>query len=309
MTSLQRDRLPFTKVIVDRIMTAKPMHRKFLSRALSRLTDDEALDAEKYIVYLLKDGLDDEYLVRSYLTIVEDTFREELYFRENGSYRYSSFAEAQEVVYNNADYMHRYMIGLALSAYWWLNHLTIKRFFNKQIPLLSKMHGLYREVGPGHGMYFLESISKCNFEKYQGIDISPTSVSMTKKIVTGGYFGDSSNVEIILADFLESSNLEKASALVMGEILEHVENPENFLERAYDTTTDDAFVFLTTCINSPAIDHLYNPGSVEALEKQIKRHGFYIKDSCIVPRDGASFADCEENKLAINVAYALEKHS
>lgn len=285
------------------------MHRKFLNRSVSRLSEIESREVEKYLEFLGKEGISQSQISNSYLIIVDDTFKEELYFRESGHYRFSTFNEANAAVYDNAVYMKQYMIGLALSSFWWSNHMEMRRFFQKQLPKIGNNTGIYREVGPGHGMYFLESLRNCNFSRYEGIDISPTSVKMTNSIINSGFFGDFNdiNISVIEADFFADRDSLPADVLVMGEVLEHVEEPGMFLEQSYKTLADDAFFFLTTCINAPAIDHLYNPETVENLEKLFLEHGFSVDDRCIIPRDGASLEECEKQRLAINVAYVLKK--
>lgn len=300
---------PKTNAVVKEVLKKKPMHRKFLNRSISRLNDQELNEVEKYLEFLEKENITESQVSTSYLIIVDDTFKEEVYFRKNGSYRFSTFDEANEAVYANADYMKKYMIGLALSSFWWSNHMEMRRFFQRQLPRFSNNTGIYREVGPGHGMYFLESLRNCNFNRYEGIDISPTSVEMTKSIINSGFFGSFNDVHISIveADFFADNGLDYADVMVMGEVLEHVEDPGMFLEQSYKTTTDDVFFFLTTCINAPAIDHLYNPETVENLEKLFLKHGFNAVDKCIIPRDGATLEQCEEESLAINVAYVLRK--
>jgi len=299
--------LPLSADIVRIVLARKPMHRKFLLRAISDLNDSERAEVERYIAFLLHDGLTAEVIANGYLTIVEDTFIEEMRFRETGRYRYSTFAEAQATVYDNHEYMSRYMVGLALSSFWWSNHMKMRRFFQSHLPAMAARTGTYREVGPGHGMYFLESMRRCNFRLYEGVDISPTSVEMTRRVIDSGFFGTFANARIVHADFLKAPDLTPSNVLVMGEVLEHVENPGPFLARAFETTVRDPIFFLTTCINAPAVDHLYNPESVERLELLFAEHGFVVRDRCIVPRDGASLEDCVRDRLAINVAYVLGK--
>jgi len=298
---------PLSAEIVRLVLARKPMHRKFLLRAIADLSQAENAEVETYIAFQQQCGLSAERIAGGYLTIVEDTFNEELRFRETGRYRFSTFAEAQSAVYDNHDYMSRYMVGLALSSFWWSNHMKMRRFFKSHLPALAERSGIYREVGPGHGMYFLESMRKCRFSVYEGIDISPTSVAMTRRVVDSGFFGVFPHARVVEADFLAPAELQPADVLVMGEVLEHVENPGLFLTRAHQTTVPDPVFFLTTCINAPAIDHLYNPESVQRLEQLFADHGFVVRERCIVPRDGATLQECVRDRLAINVAYLLGK--
>lgn len=296
---------PLSRSLIDKVIARKPMHRKFLNTTVSKLSEAEQAGAEHYIAFLAQQGHSIDDLAEGYLTIVEDTFREELYFRETGRYRCSSYAEAAAAVYHNPKYMSRYMIGLALSSFWWINHVELSRFFSSFIA--GRQGSLYREVGPGHGLYFLAALRSGGFARYEGIDISETSVAMTRRIIDSGYFGKFDKATVFQADFLADVERESADLLVMGEILEHVENPEAFLRCAHASTRADASIFLTTCFNSPAVDHIYNPGSMAALEDMVRSIGFTVSSSLVIPKQGASIEQCESDRLPVNVAMVLEK--
>lgn len=296
-----------TDKIIKMVLDKKPMHSKYLKLSLLELTENEKIEIEDYIKYLLSTGLDREYIAQSYLMIVDELFSEEIYFRKTGKYRYSKLSQIENMVYHDDTYMNKYMIGLAITTYFWINHIKLKRFFKKCMINFSKKNGIYCEIGPGHGIYFIEVLKNCNFEKYVGIDISSTSISLTNKIVNSGYFGNFDNVQLLQADFLNINNLEQVNILVMGEVIEHVEDPGQFLRKSYEVTSDNSLIFLTTCINAPAIDHLYNPGSVEKLEELFKLHSFDIEDRCIISRAGTTLSESVEKKLPINVAYLLKK--
>ena len=61
------------------------------------------------------------------------------------------------------------------------------------------------------------------------------------------------DLDLILSGFL-SGNVpnETCDALVMGEVLEHVEEPYSLLERIIEIVMPDGFVFVSTCIIAPS---------------------------------------------------------
>lgn len=291
--------------LIQEILRRKPMHRKFLQETLKELTERERADAEHYIGFLCAEGAAMQGLAECYVTLVADTFREEVYFRQTGRYRCSSYEEAAHAIYHNSEYMRQYMIGLALSSYWWINHVKMRRFFCEQIE--GKTGNMYLEVGPGHGLYFLQAMRMTHFDAYEGIDISATSVALTDRIISSGFFGSFPKAYIRQADFLSADFSKQADVLVMGEVLEHVENPERFLHRAHEVIKDSAFVFLTSCFNSPAIDHIYNPGSIEILEELMCQTGFQITARCVTPKQFCTMEQCLQERLPVNVAFVLKK--
>jgi SAM-dependent methyltransferase len=293
--------------VVQEVIRRKPMHRKFLQESIRALDAAERLEAERYIEFMRAEGLSPSSLASAYLVIVDDTFREELRFRETGRYRYSTFAEANEAVYSNAGYMRDYMVGLALSSFWWRNHSLMRRFFKQQLSQLCREGATYREVGPGHGMYLLEALRSGRFSSYEGVDVSATSIQLTRRVVEGGFFGPLPLVRLLHADFLASRDLEPTDVLVMGEVLEHLEDPHVFMRRAAEVVLPGGRLFLTTCINAPAVDHLYNPETVVALESLFALHGFSIVERVLLGRDGKPIDECERQRLAINVAYVLAR--
>jgi len=297
---------PLSEQLIELILSQKPMHRKFMQATLAEITSDERNSAETYISFLLNEGWTLEEVSNSYITVIQDMFREELYFMQTGRYRCSSYIEALEFVYNNDEYMQKYMVGLGLSSYWWINHVQMLRFFRRTLP--ANRGGVYREIGPGHGLYLLEAMKISSFESFEGVDISETSVGLTNRIINSGHFGRFSKAQIWQGDFLAEEFDAPADALVMGEILEHVEDPALFLRRAYEVTTSTAHIFLTTCINSPAVDHIYNPGSLEGLEAIIQSSGFDISDKIVLPKQGFTIEECVKSRLSVNIALVIEKN-
>jgi hypothetical protein len=84
-----------------------------------------------------------------------------------------------------------------------------------------------------------------------------------------------------------------------------VEAPGVFLERIGRVAAPDAHIYVTTCINAPAVDHICLFESPEALERLFAASGLAIRDQLIRPYEGKSLGDSLAERLPVNVAYVL----
>lgn len=282
-----------------------PVHRGFLDQAIGGATPEEVTRLDGYIQFCLGKGLELDYLAESYLTILGDTLEEQIYFRDHGTYRHSTFAEVAESVYHDREYMDRYMYGLAITNFLWPNHVEMARLLHNTIP--RERGGRYLEVGPGHGFLLLDAIEVGSFDDFLGVDLSAASVEQTQTIIN--HFHPDAPARVELRDFLEAADLEPGTfdAIVMGEVLEHVEQPEVFLRRIAELAKDDAYIFITTCINAPAVDHIFLWRTTDELESMITSCGLKIVEPLRLPYEGKSLAESRDQALPINVAYVLAK--
>lgn len=289
---------------VDLVLAEFPVHRAFLESAIQQATDDELRRLADYLRFCQSHGRDLVYLAGSYLTIVGDTLDEQAFFVEHNRYRYSTFAEVADVVYHDAEYMDRYMYGLAISMFVWPNHVEMARFFRRTFP--RGRRGRYLEVGPGHGFLLLTAIELGSYDEFIGVDLSAASIAQTGAIVRN-FFPDTP-VRLEQRDFLAADGFAPASfdAIVMGEVLEHVEDPGRFLRRIRELAAPSAFVFVTTCVNAPAVDHIFLWRSTDELEWLISDSGLAIAEPLRLPYEGTTLAESAERELPINVAYVLE---
>jgi SAM-dependent methyltransferase len=181
-----------------------------------------------------------------------------------GCDRYSTIEEADKNVYSNKEYMFQYMIGVALSQFLWQNHKEIFDFYRKNIS--NSSGDKFLEIGCGHGMFFIEAIKQNRFQSYKAVDLSPSSIELTKNFVNNYFEKNLPNVEIKLQDIFDFDEDEKFDFINMGEVLEHVENPKKLLDRIYELLTNNGKAYLSTCANCPAVDHIYLYKNVDEIK-------------------------------------------
>lgn len=292
--------------LVESIAVASPMQARALTAAVAGLSAEEANELEQYLWFCADDGWDKERLVQAYLTITNDTMREQVYFQRHGHYRYSSFDSVAASVYFDSDYMGRYMYGLALTLYLWPNHLQLLRYFRRVLP--SGRGGRYLEIGPGHGAFFSYAVRHGGFDDCFGVDISPTSLAMTRRLLDSATGKRGARWSLLEADLLTADDLgEGYDAIVMGEVLEHVEHPQRFLERIRDLASADAFIYVTTAVNAPAIDHIYLFHSVDEVAEMAMAVGLKVVDIFATAYVGCSMEETVKRRLPINVALVLSR--
>lgn len=293
--------------LLNIIIEENPMHKSFLKGALEHVNDNELSVLDKYLNFCQTHGRDLAYMADSYLTIVGDTFREQIYFMKHKEYRHKSYKDVAGHVYHNKDYMDQYMYGLAITSFLWPNHLDMGRFFVETLP--RDKSGKYLDIGPGHGYYLMKAMELSSFNEFLGIDISEASIKQTQAIIDHFKPEFKDRFDLKMIDFLEAEGLKNGSydAIVMGEVLEHVEQPDVFLKRIAELAKDDAYIYVTTCINAPAIDHIYLWRSTNELEKMIEGCNLKIKSPLRLPYEGKTLEESEAEDLSINVAYVLEK--
>jgi 2-polyprenyl-3-methyl-5-hydroxy-6-metoxy-1,4-benzoquinol methylase len=114
--------------------------------------------------------------------------------------------------------------------------------------------------------------------------------------------------EVQEIDFLnfEEGNVNY-SCIVMGEVLEHVENPGLFLSRIRRLSNPATHIFITTCMNAPAVDHISLFRTGKDVEDIIRSSGLEVVEACYVPYTGKTLAESEKRTLPVNVGYVLRK--
>jgi len=292
--------------LVRLVVERNPTHQKYLAKLLPTISAAEFAHLDKYLAFCIGRDIDISYLADSYLLLVADAVNELVHFMQNGEYRYSTLQEVGDQVYHNAEYMNQYMHGVAISLIFWASHLGMHRFFAATLP--RDKTGNYLEIGPGHGTFLLTAMQTSKFDDFRGIDISATSVAQTRAILDYFVPEQSSDCTLMVSDFFDADvAANSCDAVVMGEVLEHVENPGDFLAKIREVAKDDAYIFVTTCVNAPQIDHIYLFRTLDEVSKLFASQGLKIISACPIPYEGKTLEECAEQQLPINVAYVLGK--
>ena len=105
---------------------------------------------------------------------------------------------------------------------------------------------------------------------FQIIDISKTSLNLTKIFLSSFFKKKKVNIKYILGDFLKKKIDMKYDIIVCGEVLEHVADPIKFMKKVHYHLNNKGKVFISTCINCPAIDHVNQWYNIEEIRKIFK---------------------------------------
>lgn len=290
--------------LVDLILAGNPSHTPFLQESLATIDDTSRQELGNYLAYWRHHGVSLPYMAECYNTIVQDIFVEQIYFMRHKRYRHSSYADVAAAVYDNPEYMEKYMYGLSLTLFLWSMHRRLKRFFEETLP--RDVSGDYLEIGPGHGWYLMTALTKTAYSRFIGMDVSAKSIEICANILESGYFGQFTDFVLRCADFVTADfEGHVFDAVVMGEVLEHVEAPDVFLRRVRELTHAQSYIFISTCMNAPAIDHISLFSSVEHLESLINAAGLRITKECLLPYPGLTAEETTAKRMPMNIGVVL----
>ena len=114
---------------------------------------------------------------------------------------------------------------------------------------------------------------------------------------------------IIVCDGAGSAPHSKLGAeIVCGEVLEHVKNPNKLLNNINVFLNKNGKVFISTCINCPAIDHVNQFNKVEDITKLFKKSKFKIISQKILPVEKVNYTNALKKKITINYSAILKKN-
>lgn len=296
--------------MVDLVSSLNQLQKKRIHNFISSQGEQFWEDAESLCISLNSSFLrnDDERLATSeaYIRMSMDFLKEQIRFKKTGIYLLQDAGQANIEIYNNSEVMSYYMIGLLLSYLLWPNHYKMLRFFEDYLDSSIKIDS-YLDVAPGHGLFAAKVMRKYPTLKCTLLDISPTSIAITSRILQSFQI-DSHRFDLIEGDFLVAPiEGDSFDFISMGEVLEHVNDPLSFLIRARNLLHDDGHIFMTTCTNAPALDHIYHFKNVNEIREMIHAAGLNILNEEVLPAEDVPEELCEIELVTINYCCILEK--
>jgi 2-polyprenyl-3-methyl-5-hydroxy-6-metoxy-1,4-benzoquinol methylase len=277
-----------------------PDHVRFLERRFQDNSKEELDHFEllaQDIIKLASSNL--RLFCENYRWMSEQFVNEELFFRRSKRYRLSTLAEAKLAVYDNPDFMSRYMSGLLVSQLLWSNHAGVFGFFLSEFLGPRTEPFDYLEIGPGHGLFLAHAATHPFCRSAHGWDISSTSLQATGDAISR--LGVDGRVRLALRDVAATDSEETTfDAIVISEVLEHVEQPEVVLAGLLRFLRPGGEILVNVPVNSPAPDHIYLWRRPEEIVEFVEASGVVAATTRLFPATGVTLDRARKNDLTIS---------
>ena len=198
--------------------------------------------------------------------------------------------------------MEYYMHGLLMTQFLWHHHYSILKLFRSSIPKYNSTTNAYLEIGGGHGLYLAEAIRMLpDCKNFDMVDISKSSLEMAKQFV------NNNKVAFTLQDIYKYEKEGYYDFVTMGEVLEHVEQPLQLMQRINKLLKPKGHAFITTPANAPAIDHIALFTSREDIVKIFNEANFEVVEDISLYTEDVSKEKAEELKIPMMYGALIKK--
>jgi SAM-dependent methyltransferase len=260
-----------------RFRTASPIFREAISRQRAALGEAWAAAFDETIERLLPGDEDVALAVDGYSRFALDVLRLQARFDQSGEYESKSYASVATDVYANDEYMRTcYLPGLLLSQYLWPHHYRQAQFFQRGFvqDMIRGGADRFYDVGVGTGFYSRLALVGAGRVSGLGFDISPSSRDYA--IRQAGAFAAGDRYAVEIRDVVRDP-ADPVDWLICVEVLEHLEDPIEFLGALRGLLRPGGKAFIATALNAPNADHIYLYRTADEVVGQLRQAGFGIE--------------------------------
>ena len=292
--------------LVAAVLERWPSHQPYLERSLGAHDGPALRDidwAAAQVRRLMGDEVD---TFCSHYRWMCDVFNlEALHFRRTGEYRCKTFAEAQVAVYQDQAFMEKYMDGLLLSQALWFNHArSFIGFKNRFLPMIQPGSD-YLEIGPGHGLFLALAAQQPQVKSLTAWDISNESLRKTGEALRR--LDVARPIQLEQRDVMAVREAGSFDAIVIAEVLEHLEAPLAALQSLTRCLRQNGRMFVNVPINSPAPDHIFLLRSPQEAADLVRAAGLRIIDESLEPMSGRTIEQAMAGKATVTCLYIAER--
>jgi 2-polyprenyl-3-methyl-5-hydroxy-6-metoxy-1,4-benzoquinol methylase len=224
----------------------------------------------RYRSFVEGEGTSFDSGIDCFLRLHHSVEEQRVQFMRTGRYQNSSFEEVNQAVYANPEVMRQHMHGLVFAQFLWPDQYRRFQFFSDHLPLYSDTRR-YLEIGGGHALYVTEAARVLPNAQFDVVDISSTSLHMAKGI------SRQPKIRFHMMDVFDFPDQPVYDFITMGEVLEHVERPQDLLSKIRRLLAPGGRAYITTPANAPMLDHIYLFRNAREIREMFTQCGFTIE--------------------------------
>lgn len=306
---LDKASYPSLTRLIQIVLEAWPEHRPYLQNSLSVRTEPLMRMSDRLAEAVLSLAATDEVgHAEDYKWLCGQILEEEFYFRKHKTYRFKTFAETNEHVYSNDEFMRRYMNGLLYSQVLWYIHASSLLFYSQRVAARVPVGGKVLEVGPGHGLLLFLALRDLNMSQAVAWDINPVSLDQTRHALEKLGALDRARFAVRDIHALEAVD-ETFDLIILSHLLEHLEDPVGVLKKLAPLLSQSGLIFVSVPVNAPMPDHLILLQSPEEAEGLLTDGGFRAIEISHHTTHGMSLTRAMRLKTAVTCSIIAERAS
>ena len=223
--------------------------------------------------------------VHGYVMLSVEFLKLQRQLEQSGRYLLGSEREALQAAYDNERVFGGYYLpGLLLSEALWPNHFVLGQAFLRSFVPRIVDGAEVLEIGVGTGYHLDLLLSRRPNVRYTGFDISGYAIDFCRHYAFGTS-GEDARARFIQGNVSAGLPLpsESVDAVVMGEILEHIDDPASVLRDVRRVLRPGGGMFVTTVAFAANIDHIYMFEKISDIRGILTENGWRIEEDWPLP--------------------------